>query len=294
MKTKDYIYLDEGLLNSHLAQFEKGLLVLERSEHGVESSDTINGSSKTTAGMDGIFGIGAKLQSELTEGDSNSESQFTQNMVENVLNDYAVDLLIENCKINDLILGVKSASEGDIVLFNSDFQIYDFEYLKNITNLDSVSSILFTDQESEKPGPQANKIERTEYLKKEAIRKQNNRSGKEGFELFNNIFTFASTLFDDSILIKTQNSFSICKRNGLRLNRAQASFENESARKIWTFGVVSAIKKETHTNGDKIDLGPSDLDKVSSFLFDAFLSNFHILNKGDKIIKPIAIYFEAD
>lgn len=47
MKTKDYIYLDENFLNSHLAQFEKGLLTKETSEHGTESADSISGFQQT-------------------------------------------------------------------------------------------------------------------------------------------------------------------------------------------------------------------------------------------------------
>lgn len=70
MKTKDYIYLDDDLLNSHLAQIEKGLLIRETIEHGTESSDSTNGSNKATVGVNGIFGLGAKLQNEITDGDS--------------------------------------------------------------------------------------------------------------------------------------------------------------------------------------------------------------------------------
>ena len=64
MKTKDYVYLDDELLNSHLAQFEKGLLVKENTEHGTESSETTNGWSNTASGLNGILGIGVKVSSQ--------------------------------------------------------------------------------------------------------------------------------------------------------------------------------------------------------------------------------------
>ena len=81
MNTKDYIYLDEDLLNSHLAQFAKGLLVKETSEHGIENTDGTNGSSEGEMGVNGIFGLGAKLQHKVTQGDSSSES-VTSNSIE--------------------------------------------------------------------------------------------------------------------------------------------------------------------------------------------------------------------
>ena len=132
MKTKDYVYLDNELLNSHLAQFEKGLLTKETTEHGTESSDTINGWSNTASGLNGILGIGVKFQYDVHEGDSTVESEFTKNIVENVLNDYAVDLLIEDCDKNNLLHNLCQSNEGDFTLFSSEFKIYD----KAMTNED--------------------------------------------------------------------------------------------------------------------------------------------------------------
>ncbi len=59
------------------------------------------------------------------------------------------------------------------------------------------------------------------------------------------------------------------------------------------FGVVSAIKKETHPQGIYTQFRPNDLDQFSSIMFDILLSNFDMLHNNDKVIKPIAIYFEA-
>lgn len=293
-KTKDYIYLDDDLLNSHLAQFEKGLLTRETSEQGFESSDSSSGSSKVVSGIDGFLGIGAKLQSEISEGDSNVESEFTKKMVENVLNDYAVDLLIENCNHNDLISELNVSSEGDFVLFRSHFKIYDFEYIKSITDPQNISAILEQGAPPSQPSSQANKQERTEYHKQLALYKKTTSNASEAYQSINVFSTFASVLFDDSILLKTNNSLSICKRKKLRLSKAQSSFENETVREITVFGVVSTTKSKTHPNGSFGPFNTDDLDKVSSLLFDITLSNFNILSSGDKIIKPIAIYFEAD
>lgn len=52
-------------------------------------------------------------------------------------------------------------------------------------------------------------------------------------------------------------------------------------------------KKETLSKSFA-EMRPNDLDKVSSMFIDIILSNFSMLYDNDKIIKPIAIYFEAD
>ena len=281
MKTKDYIYLDEDLLNSHLAQFEKGLLTKETSEHGTESSDSLSESGKATAGLNGIFGIGAKLQSEVIEGDSSTESEFTKNIVENVLSDYAVDLLIQDCSDNYVLHDFGTAKEGDFISYSSEFQIYDFEYLESSAA-------------SPKPGPQASKEERTAYRLKEAQEKSKQEGAKKNLTMLNVFSTFADRLFADSILIKFHGGIAICKRNKLRLNKAQISFENESKRKIKIFGVISTVKEKTDPTGNFSHFASNQLDRISSVLFDVTLSNFDMLHDNDKIIKPIAIYFEAE
>lgn len=270
MNTKDYIYLDEDLLNSNLAQLEKGLLVKESSESGSESSDSISSSSTTHTGLDGIFGFGAKLTSEIAEGDNSIETEFIRNAAEHVLSDYAVDLLIEECQANHLLYSFNKATEGKFVAYASDFQIYDFEYLSSLTNPDIISSVL-------------------------ELSKSNAEQALKTIEIFHLFSKFASILCSDSVLLKVKGGISICKRGKLRLTPAQISFDNETHRKIKILGIISTIKEETHPAGNFTPFNDiSNLDKISSMFFDITFSNFKILNKGDKIIKPIAIYFEDD
>lgn len=294
MNTKDYIYLDEDLLNSHLAQFAKGLLVKETSEHGIENTDGTNGSSEGEVGVNGIFGLGAKIQHKVTQGDSSSESEFTKNIVENVLNDYAVDLLMQYCADNSVLHNFDLASEGDFISHESPFQIYDFEYLKSIIDLDCLKPILDADTPPHNPGSQASKGEKAKYKLALDEHRAKIKNAETTFKTLYNFSSFADRLLVDSVLIKVNGGIVICKRNKLRLNKAQVSFENESSRKIKIFGVISAVKKETHPSGEFTPFNLNQLDRVSSVLFDVTLSNFNMLYDNDKIIKPIAIYFEAD
>ena len=294
MNTKDYIYLDEDLLNSHLAQFEKGLLIKETSEHGLESSDSTNGSMTADAGVNGIFGLGLKLQNQVSEGDSSTESEFTKNIVENVLSDYAVDLLMQDCADNGVLHSFNSASEGDFISHKSAFQIYDFEYLKSIIDLDCLKPILDADAPPQSPGVQASKGEKAKYKLALDGHRAKIKSAETTFKTLYNFSSFADRLLADSVLIKVNGGIVICKRNKLRLNKAQVSFENESSRKIKIFGVISVVKKETHPSGEFTPFNLNQLDRVSSVLFDVTLSTFDMLHDNDKIIKPIAIYFEAD
>ena len=260
MFTKDYIYLDEELLNSHLAQFEKGLLTKETNERGMESSDSTNESIDAETGINGILGIGLKLQSKVSEGGGSTESEFTKNIVENVLHDYAVDLLIQHCTDNNILFDFSAASEGSFVTYSSPFQIYDFNYLKDLTDPNIIGPIL--PNTPQKPSSQSCKRDQIEYQKQ----KHASQKCTETFNLIHNLSVFADKLLSDSILIKVQKGIIICKRSKLRLNKAQVSFENESNRKIQVFGVVSTKKEETHPQGVFPVLKPSDIDKVSSML----------------------------
>ena len=289
MKTKDYIYLDDDLLNSLLAQFEKGLLIKESQEQGFDDTDSLGSASNTTTGVDGIFGFGAKIQQELKLEDISSSTEFARSIAENVLHDFAVDVLIENCSSHHLLdKDVSESAEGDFLLFSSNFQIYDFEYIKNIT--DNSALAFLKNKKPQGKSPQASSAERTKQLLKE----QADNSAMNNFQTVHNISTFAGTLFADSVLIKSDAELSVCKKNKLRLSQAQLNLQNESSRKIKVFGIVSAIKKETHPNGDYKILNSNQLEKVPLMLFDIFMSNFNILTENARIIKPIAIYFEAD
>ena len=181
---------------------------------------------------------------------------------------------IDNRKIiiDDSILSnyINSGEYGDIYRYNEnqcikiyknkEFKVkyflstYLFNYLKEITEPECLKHIL-PDPPST-PRAQASKEERVEYMK----RKAEAEKASNGYNIIYRFSSFADKLFSDSILIKLQGGLVICKRDKLRINKAQVSFENESGRKIQVLGVVSTVKEKTHPK-------PSPLDRPLLFRY---------------------------
>lgn len=306
---KDYIYLDNDFLNSSLAQYEQGLIKNISQGKTNENSQHNEKSKNLSKGVDGILGIGAKLVHDAIESNGQELTKGQSKTIDYVLNDYAVDLLIQ--KVRDYSIfkdTASSAVEGDFISQSSDFKIYDFDLISKISapdNLDIFKSELTKGEKEE-----VNKI-RTQLRIIRANRKltpdqkkeivdleaqiaaaENGSNPLQEFDMVHKGANFANQIFGGSLLIKTTNAISICKRNCFRLDQAQLSFLTESERKIVIFGVVTAIKEKTHSNGEFKEFETDELNKVPSMFHDIFLSNFGMLHDNDRIIKPIAIFFE--
>ena len=150
MTIKDYIYLDEESLNSSLAQFQKGLIDSYASESESEQGNKKNKSKKYVGGLDGILSIGITGLIETETGAEESSNNSQKEIINSIIHDYAVDLLISSCKDKNLLSeDINLSDEGTFILFNSDFHIYDFEYLEDIMsepNLELLQKISLPDE----------------------------------------------------------------------------------------------------------------------------------------------------
>ena len=301
-KIKDYIYLDESLLNSLTAQFGKGLVQGVTSEFGSDNSVTTSEHESYSGGIEGILTFGIRGVREGGTSSSETATESQKELIDSIVHDYAVDLLIKNCKNESLLIqNIDIATEGDFILVDSAFHIYDFEYTKNL--LDENNLKLFTEQRKDQTK------ELNDQLKALKKRKSNltfveqqqlfeietqikNLSEIKMFSQINLLSRFAETAFTGSILIGLNNSLALCDKGYFRMNRSQLSMLNDANRKIYIFGIIVSVKKTVNTNGSVGDLAPNDLDKIPSIIIEIILGSFNILKSGDKFIKPIAIYFE--
>ncbi|MBD9891099.1 DUF6414 family protein [Enterococcus faecalis] len=306
---KDYIYLDNDFLNSSLAQYEQGLIRNISQGKTSENSQHNEKSKNFSKGVDGILGIGAKLVHDAIESNGQELTKGQSKTIDYVLNDYAVDLLIQKVKDYSIFKDTaSSAFEGDFISQSSEFKIYDFDLISKISapdNLDIFKSEL-TKGEKEEVNKLRNQLriirakgklspdQKEEIINLEAqiAAAENGLNPLQEFEMIYKGANFANQIFCGSLLIKTTNAISICKRNCFRLDQAQLSFLTESERKIVIFGVVTAIKEKTHSNGEFKEFEIDELNKVPNMFHDIFLSNFGMLHDNDRIIKPIAIFFE--
>ncbi|QPB60530.1 DUF6414 family protein [Enterococcus faecalis] len=306
---KDYIYLDNDLLNSTLAQFEEGLTTNISSGKHNEHTTTVENGKSVSKGLDGILNVGAKLVHEAVEANGQELTKGQAETIDYVLNDYAVDLLISKIEnFNTYKTQPIDAVEGNFLNYETSFKIYDFDLIKKITNPDNLN--IFKEELSKNDAQELKELRNqlsiirtkqsklTQQQKKEIkelesqIQEAQNGGALKGFKTIYEGTKFAEQIFENSILVKSSNAISICKRECFRLNQVQLSFLSETTRKIRVFGIINAIKEQTHSKGDFKELDTDELNKIPSMFHDLFLSNFNMLSDEDRIIKPIAIFFE--
>lgn len=308
---KDYIYLDNEILNSSLAQYEKGLVNNISQGKNTELNDSLENTKTLSKGVDGILGIGAKIVHDTVETNGQELTKGQSETIDYVLNDYAVDLLLQKVKDFSIFKDtVINAFEGDYINQSSKFKIYDFDLISKISASDNLNFLVKELSQEEKKAikdlraqlklirsqkkGKLTKGEKEEIhnLEKQIKSLEDTSQSLKEFDTVHKGASFAAKIFGNSILIKSENALSICKREYFRLNQAQLSFLTESSRNITIFGVVTAIKEKTHSNGEFNELDSDELNKIPNMFHDIFLSNFDMLHDDDRIIKPIAIFFE--
>lgn len=304
---KEYVYLDTELLNSTLAQFNKGLINSFTEETNSESTQANTSQESKSKGIDGAFQLGVKYVNDVTQGTSMELTNGQTKVLDYVLDDYAVDVLIDKIKdFDNYNSKVSSADEGSIVNFKGDFHLYDFELIKKITNSD-IQDILFESSEINGIGELEKRVkllraqtksdskkraELKDLQEKINFEKNNNKQIKETFQIIHKATSFANSILGGSLFLRSDDSLSLCKREHFRLNEGQLAMLTESKRKINVLAIVSGKKEKTHKNGMFDMLDSHELNKIPSMFTDVFLSNFNMIRDGDKILTPIAIFFE--
>lgn len=308
---KEYIYFDEDLINSTLAQLDKGLIKSISEGDEQTNSQSESDSKDTNFGLDGIFGVGAQLTKQISQFNSTEYSATQNRMLEYALNDYSVDLIISKiAQTEKFVDDVTQAEEGKIIVFSGGFSIYDFDLIKQITD-ESIASLLVDDNYNEKDLKKAETqirqakskakkqpqiAEDIQILEERLIEIKStinsNKKAKTGYNLINKVSKVADSILGGSIFIKSDNSLSLCKRECFRLNQGQIALLTESKRKINILAIVTAIKDEIHPEGITGDFDPSNMNSIPSLLTDIFLSNFNMISEGDRILTPMAIFFE--
>ncbi|CAI3409222.1 DUF6414 family protein [Enterococcus cecorum] len=304
---KEYIYFDEDLINSTLAQLDKGL-IKNISEGDEQTNSQSEGNSKdTNFGLDGIFGVGVQLTGQISKFNSTEYSATQNRMLEYALNDYSVDLIISKiAQTEKFIDNVMQSKEGNIIVFSGDFSIYDFDLIKQITD-ESIISLLADDNYSEKDlikfekqlRQNRSKVKNTPQIAEEIQRLEevisaikSNKESKKAYNIINKASKFADSILGGSIFIKSDNSLSLCKRECFRLNQGQLALLAESKRKINILAIVTAVKDEIHPEGISENFEVNDMNSIPSLFTDIFLSNFNMISEGDRILTPMAIFFE--
>lgn len=297
---KEYIYVNQQLINSLLAQLDGGITSSIRNESasGEQDTQTKSDGIELTAGVRALINVSVKGDGK--DVISNQLSKSQSELVDTVLDDFSIDLLLE--KMADQISSdVLTTKEGDFVSSKSDFKILNFKHLSNVVNPETIEK--FLDSSSQ----QRRELKRLEALPRSTrntpqikariqelkeTEKESDDSTLETMSSIHHFSNFVDKIFPDSILIKTTKAISIVPRSDLRINDSELSLLTLSNRKVRVFGLVTSIQNEIHPNGDFDEMQPENIDVIQPMFIDVLLSSFNILESKDRFIRPIAIFFE--
>lgn len=312
---KEIIFLDDNYLNSVIAQLDEGVISSYSKIDGTQGAITNTKETGDSKGLEGIVQIGARYVKEVKETSGTELTNSQEKVIDYVLNDYSLDILLKKTKdFQNFSSDIESASEGDFVQFEDFFNLYDFDLISTSTssdNVDFMKNQSIAEFKTKKKEFDKKIAEARKQLKKiqgqskasflseiKILENELSRLEDEAIDPFNTLTLISSmakymnSITAGNLLIKTKKSFTICERDKFRLSSGQLSFLTESTRKINIFGTVTAIKENTHPEGNFNEFESDELGKIPSTLADVLFSNFQMIKAGDKIVRPIAIFFE--
>lgn len=276
---KEYIYLDNLEVNSILAQFEDGIpKVIEEIKQSTETN-TEGTSGKMSTGAKGGFNLGAKgemsLSSELGTNNSDTNSEMYQEAISTVYHDYAVNIMTKELDKAKLLKTTTKQEEGTFVQLTSTFNIIDPISISSRLDDNAVSFMLSQDEDSDEDSINA---------------------ARNGFNVIMQFGELLNKFFPDSMLVSTKNALTIAEKNNFRMNESQIKSLVLANRKITVLGKIESIVHEDDLDINQITNKMAKYPAMFTTLMPRFsfftLSMLDLIKKEDRLIKPIAIYFE--
>lgn len=294
---KDIIYVNQTLINSLLAQKDEGLAI--GSKYSDQNSEAVTKVEKeginTNAGFSSI--IKATVEGNSENSTSNQLTKSASKYLDTVLDDYSLNLLIE--KLNsETKTNISQSVEGDFVSITDNFSVIDMSILKNMTDDNSIVELTKLADENYVEYEKLKKIpkkSRTQKITNKMNTLKNSLPNLSEIDRLYKMVNLYAKLYNGALpnttLFSSDDSIVLANIDNLRITPAELTAISKAQRKLKVFGIVSSIKGDLETNatpdGDNIDFSI-----MSTFFMDVVLGSFNILKKGDRIIKPIAVFYE--
>lgn len=323
---KEILYLNNNLVNSLLAQHNKGLVSgissEEASQNTMSKENEIGGSIGTKAGVDASAGLGkilshfdANVNGELQAGQSGSTqrrkelSESQRDIINTTFHDYTLELLIKDQE-SAIMDNIPGTSIGDIIQIKTNSKLFDFELMSELLTISNNNGVTETEEAEDdlKRFTLTHKINKKlveqimEYTRMEMDllpkAKQYYNANKESIDEYITLLTELKTekrAFQNiNILHKYLDNISLLKIDGA-LCLIEKSYLYEPAR-IMSFRVKD--QKEINIIGRVINITDDDYGEIDSDLstlplrmVERLLKMMELVKPGDRIIEPIALYY---
>lgn len=161
---KQFLYLDTDIVNSILAQAEKGLVISASAEKGVSKSDgeafesEVNTDGKIGGSLLKLVSAEAKITGKLSGTENSSETYNSREIVSKTLHDAAFDMAYDQISPATIRFGDTHYDEtGTYVQLTRVFDFVDFDYLEGLFATGGIIEFI-KKSEAEKIEEEAEKI----------------------------------------------------------------------------------------------------------------------------------------
>ena len=310
---KEIIYLDTSFLHSFIAQTNSGLPTLvetEVSEAETKSSETRRNEEKShefgVQGSTGKIDIGV-MKSPSAKGDYKlkknrgntdvitlTQSEAGREIISRQLHDNALIEFEKYLEENDLVnIGTNQISIGGYIKLKTTFRIIDFNYFKQVSD-EKLGEILI------RFGAGKEMIQQISSSSNEKIKKQLKskleqliQEQMEEIKFYQRLIEYVSNLLPTNAFIKANKFVIPLKNNYLRERADELNFKygrGETQIEATILGKITSQIVETNTVLEDSKFLKSFSDMIGAAI--SVLEVTNVIEKGDYVLSPIAIYFE--
>lgn len=298
---KHFLYIDTDIINSIIAQSEKGLVanITAESQRKNESSDvnSLENSTDGSAGINLLSLIKTRVDVERKGVDENSHktSESTKEIMTKTLHDASFDMAYSIINVTTIDERNEALSEGEYIELVRKFDFIDFDYLISLFDEKGIIDFL-------KKSESKNVNDSIKTITEGFNRKQRRNIQKAGNEItklkdnnnqYDNTYRVINALKNiipcekmlitsDGVLIPTENKF-------FRINPKNMGFMYGG--EIHCVGMVTNIVEK-----DKVE--ESNNDNVFVVLKKTINETLRVMLATEeerlKVVHPIAIYYESE
>lgn len=299
-KMKQFLYLDTDIVNSIIAQSEKGLIQEQSEENGSDKKkDThISGSMEGSGTAGGSFLKLAKAEANLSlSGELGKEyvsSTTSREIISKVLHDAAFDIAYGYIKPQKLSVGKNDSGEyGDYVELTRVFDFVDMDYLEKLFSKNGLIDFL-KKNDKEKIETEASRatggmnraqLRSTEKTIKSELKKLIAESDKQYDDIHDTIVAFRQLMPYARMMISYDGYLIPMDDQYFRIDPQNLSFKYGG--EITCVGMITnIIGADTNPND------PKNMFATLQFTVNEALRKILPTNKENlRVIHPIAVFY---
>lgn len=271
-KIKEYIYLDNVEINSLLAQFEDGIpqVIQSIKQNGLSNSEMLS-KGNTEKGKLSIPTVASGEYTHSSQSQTGETySSMSQEAISTVYNDYAVDIVTNELEKNGLLKLTVKPEEGSYIQVASNFElVYPASMGSNIDGSAFKEMMKWSDNQ--------NDADLTDF--------------DNTFKLLGAFSKILNDIFPNSIILKINHALVIANSDNLRMTNAQLRMLSFSKRKITILGKIESEIDEVDLDEVFKSFEPQMIPEFFSRMGLLAISTVSDISKNDRLIKPLAIYF---